>query len=71
MHNEIFGGMLGQSGRGREGMDLGSISSKLTTFIHQQNQQIQTLIDEIKKNFEEINRQIQSSTSSSSSNTTQ
>jgi hypothetical protein len=48
MHNEIFGGMLGQSGRGREGMDLGSISSKLTTFIHEQNQQIQTLIDEIR-----------------------
>jgi hypothetical protein len=63
MHNEIFGGMLGQSGRGREGMDLGSISSKLTTFIHEQNRQIQTLIDEIKKKFEEINRQIQSSSS--------
>lgn len=65
MHNEIFGGMLGQSGRGKEGMDLGSISSKLTTFIHQQNQEIQTLIDEIRRKFEEINRQIQSSSSSS------
>lgn len=64
MHNEIFGGMLGESGRGREGMDLGSISSKLTTFIHQQNQEIQTLIDEIRRKFEEINRQIQSSSSS-------
>jgi hypothetical protein len=63
MHNEIFGGMLGQSGRGKEGMDLGSISSKLTTFIHQQNQEIQTLIDEIRRKFEEINRQIQSSSS--------
>ena len=63
MHNEIFGGMLGESGRGREGMDLGSISSKLTTFIHQQNQEIQTLIDEIRRKFEEINRQIQSSSS--------
>lgn len=40
MHNEIFGGMLGQSWRGREGMDLDSISSKLTTFIHKRNQQI-------------------------------
>lgn len=68
MHNEIFGGMLGQSGRGREGMDLGSISSKLTTFIHEQSQQIQTLINEIRKKFDEINSQIQSS--SSSSNTT-
>ena len=34
MHNEIFGCMLGQLGRGKEGMDLGSISSKLTKFIH-------------------------------------
>ncbi|HET9806330.1 MAG TPA: hypothetical protein VFP49_05440 [Nitrososphaeraceae archaeon] len=40
MHNEIFGGMLGQSWRGREGIDLDSISSKLTTFIHKRNQQI-------------------------------
>ena len=71
MHNEIFGGMLGESGRGREGMDLGSISSKLTTFIHQQNQEIQTLIDEIRRKFDEINKQIQSSSSSSPSNTTQ
>ena len=65
MYNEIFVGMLGQLGRGKEGMDLGSISSKLTTFIHQQNQEIQTLIDEIRRKFEEINRQIQSSSSSS------
>ena len=64
MHNELFGGLIGDSGRGREGMDLGNISSKLTTFIYQQNQQIQTLIDEIKKNFEEINSQIKSSSSS-------
>ena len=63
MHNTIFGGLIEQSGRGKEGMDLSVISSKLTTFIHQQNQQIQTLIDEIRKKFEEINRQIQSSSS--------
>ena len=48
-------------------MGLGSISSKITTFIHQQNQEIQTLIDEIRRKFEESNRQIQSSSSSSSS----
>lgn len=54
-------------GRGREGMDLGNISSKLTTFIYQQNQQIQTLIDEIKKNFKEINSQIKSSQNTSNS----
>lgn len=61
MHNSIFGGLIGDSGRGKEGMDLSNISSKLTTFIYQQNQQIKTLIDEIKKNFEEINSQIKSS----------
>jgi hypothetical protein len=61
MHNELFGGLIGDSGRGKEGMDLSDISSKLTTFIYQQNQQIQTLIDEIKKNFEEINSQIKKS----------
>jgi hypothetical protein len=71
MHNSIFGGLIGDSGRGKEGMDLSNISSKLTTFIHEQNQQIQTLIDEIRKKFEEINRQIQSSSSSPSSNTNQ
>ena len=61
MHNSIFGGLTGHSGRGREGMDLASISSKLTTFIHEQNDQIKTLVDEIKKQFDEINSQIQRS----------
>jgi hypothetical protein len=63
MHNSIFGGLIGESGRGKEGMDLSNISSKLTTCIYQQNQQIQTLIDEIRKEFEEINSQIKSSSS--------
>jgi hypothetical protein len=36
MHNELFGGMLGQSGTGGEGMDLVGILSKLTTFIQEQ-----------------------------------
>ena len=61
MHNTIFGDLIEQSGRDKEGMDLSVISSQLTTFIHQQNQQIQILIDEIRKKFEEINSQIQSS----------
>jgi hypothetical protein len=61
MHNELFGGMLGQSGTGREGMDLVGILSKLTTFIQEQNQQIQRLLNEIKEKFEEINSEIQSS----------
>ena len=42
-------------------MDLGSLLTQLTTFIHEQNQQIQTLIDEIRKNVKQINDQIQSS----------
>jgi hypothetical protein len=71
MHNALFGGLIGDCGSGRESMDLNSISNQLTTLLHQQNQQIQTLIDEIRKNFEEVNSQIQSSSSSSSSNTTQ
>jgi hypothetical protein len=60
MSNTIFGGLIEQSGKGKEGMDLSVISSQLTTFIHQQNQ---TLIDEIRKKFEEINSQLQSSSS--------
>ena len=67
MHNEIFGGLIGQSGSGREGMDLSGISSQLTTFIHQQNLQIQTLIDEIRRNLDEINSQIQSSSTTNTS----
>jgi len=35
-------------------MDMGSLLNQLTTFIHQQNQQIQTLIDEIRKNVKQI-----------------
>lgn len=64
MHNEIFGGILGQSWTGREDMDLGSIFSKLTTFIQGQNQQIQRLIKELREKFEQINKEIQSSSSS-------
>jgi len=64
MHNELFGGILGQSGTGREGMGLSSLFSKLTTFIQEQNQQIQRLINELKEKFEEINNEIQSSSSS-------
>jgi hypothetical protein len=62
-YNTIFWGLIEQSGKGKEGMDLSVISSQLTTFIHKQNQQIQTLIDEIRKKVEEINSQIQSSSS--------
>jgi hypothetical protein len=59
MHNSLFGDpSVGDHSIGREGMHLGNILNQLTTFIHEQNQQIQTLIDEIRKNVKQINRQI-------------
>ena len=55
MHNSLFGDpSLGDHGIGKEGMHLGSLLNQLTTFIHQQNQQIQALIDEIRKNVKQI-----------------
>lgn len=47
LHNTLFGDIASGSTSGREGMHLGNLLTQLTTFIHQQNQQIQTLIDEI------------------------
>src|SRR6476659_1078577 len=47
MHNSLFGGLIGGSGTDREGMHVGNVLTQLTTFIRQQHQQIQTLIDEI------------------------
>ena len=44
----------------REGMHVGNLLNQLTTFIHQQHQQIQALIDEIRKNVKQINDQMQS-----------
>ena len=62
MHNSLFGdpAVVGHS-IGREGMHMGNLLNQLTTFIHQQNQQIQSLIDEIRKNVKQINDQMQSS----------
>lgn len=60
MHNSVFGDIASGSGGGREGMHLGNLLTQLTTFIHQQNQQIQSLIDEIRKYVEQINDQMQS-----------
>jgi hypothetical protein len=59
MHNSLFGGLIGGSGTRREGMDVGNLLTQLTTFIHQQNQQIQALIDEIRKYVKQLNDQIQ------------
>jgi hypothetical protein len=60
MHNSIFGDpSLGTHSIGKEGMPIGSILNQVTTFIHEQNQQIQALIDEIRKNVKQINEQTQ------------
>lgn len=60
MHNTLFGDITGGSSSGREGMHLGNLLTHLTTFIHQQNQQIQALIDEIRKYVKQLNDQMQS-----------
>jgi len=60
MHNTLFGDLASGHSSGREGMQVGNILSQLTTFIHQQNQQIQALIDEIRENVKQINDKLQS-----------
>jgi hypothetical protein len=61
MHNSLFGDpSLGSHSIGREGMHVGNLLNQLTTFIHEQNQQIQSLIDEIRKNVKQINDEMQS-----------
>jgi hypothetical protein len=60
MHNSLFGDLASGSGSGREGMEMGNLLNQLTTFIHQQHQQIQALIDEVRKNVKQINDQMQS-----------
>ena len=60
MHNSLFGGLIGGSGTRREGMHVGNLLTQLTTFIHQQHQQIQALIEDIRKNVKQINDQMQS-----------
>jgi hypothetical protein len=61
MHNSLFGDpSLGGHSIGRERMDMGNFLSQLAAFIHEQNQQIQALIEEIRKNVRQINDQMQS-----------
>ena len=60
MHNSLFGDLASGPSSGREGMHVGNLLTQLTTFIHQQHQQIQALIDEIRKNVKQINDQMQS-----------
>ena len=47
--------LLGTHSIGKEGMHLGNLLNQLTTLIHQQNQQIQVLIEEIRKSVKQIN----------------
>ncbi|HYA83175.1 MAG TPA: hypothetical protein VEH06_06970 [Candidatus Bathyarchaeia archaeon] len=60
MHNSLFGDIASRPSTGREGMHLGNLLTELTTFIHQQNQQIQALIDEIRKYVKQLNDQMKS-----------
>ena len=60
IHNSLFGDLASGPSSGREGMHVGNLLTQLTTFIHQQHQQIQALIDEIRKNVKQINDQMQS-----------
>jgi ABC-type transporter Mla subunit MlaD len=55
MHNTLFGDLTSGHSSGREGMQIGNVLNQLTTFIHEQNQQIQALIDEIRENVKQIN----------------
>ena len=63
MHNSLFGGLMVGSGSGKEDMDLGSILMQITTFINQQNQQIQTLIATITQDIPRLTSKVQSSSS--------
>ena len=60
MHNSLFGDIASGPSTGREGMHLGNLLTKLTTFIHQQNQEIQALIDEIRKYVKQLNDEMKS-----------
>jgi hypothetical protein len=55
MHNTLFGDLTSGHSSGREGMQIGNFLNQPTTFIHEQNQQIQALIDEIRENVKQIN----------------
>ncbi len=48
MHNSLFGS-IADVRNGREGMPVGDMLAQLTNFVHEQNQQIQLLIEEIRK----------------------
>ncbi|HXS60237.1 MAG TPA: hypothetical protein VN704_11580 [Verrucomicrobiae bacterium] len=63
MHNSLFGGLVSGSGAGKEGMNLGPLLTQITTFINQQNQQIQTLIAKITQDIQQLTSKEQQSSS--------
>jgi hypothetical protein len=71
MHNSLFGGLLGGNSDTSEGsMDLGSLLTQITTFINQQNQQIQALITAITKNVQQVSSQLQTLSSNTNQSST-
>ncbi len=66
MHNTLFGGLVIGSGHVKEGMDLGSMLTQITSFINQQNQQIQTLIAAITQDIQQVISKVQPSSSNTS-----
>ena len=49
MHNSLFEGFESGFGHTGEGMHLANLLTHLTAFLHEQNQQIQKLIDELRE----------------------
>jgi hypothetical protein len=63
MHNSLFGGLIDGASPGKEGINLGPLLTQITTFINQQNQQIQTLIAKITQDIQQLISKEQSSSS--------
>ena len=60
IHNSLFGNLDNTGGSdNRDGMYLASLLTRLTTFIHEQNRQIQLLIDEVTKNVNQVTKQLE------------
>ena len=54
MHNSLFGCLVTGSGAGKEGLNLGPLLTQVTTFINQQNRQIQTLNAKITQDIQQL-----------------
>ena len=58
IHDSLFGNQTGGSDN-RDGNYLASLLTRLTKFIHEQNRQIQLLIDEVTKNVNQVTKQLE------------